>query len=195
MGENVEAIFVGAVCLFVGVGTVLTIARASRRNAAKMEAWLRELTPSQILAEAAVAAGGDGAELRARTVEKGAHKVWLHCTVESTAGRWTATAQVAHRTSPPGGSYRDGPAEVREEAPIRFGDDGEGISTIGQPDEAAGRRTGALAIPRPEGGTWLQLLTLPAVAEDSELVVRATVTELEGASGATFRAFIGVSER
>jgi hypothetical protein len=58
-----------------------------------------------------------------------------------------------------------------------------------------GARTGALAIPRPEGGTWLQLLTLPAVAEGSELVVRVDVSDLEGASRATFRAFIGVSER
>lgn len=195
MGANVEAIFVGAVCLFVGVGTVLTIARSSRRNAAKREAWLRELTPSQILAEAVVAASGESAELRARTVGPGAHKIWLHCTVESTTGRWTATAKVAHRISPPGGSYRDIPAEVREEAPVRFGDDGEGVSTIGQLDDAAGRRTGALAIPRPEGGTWLQLLTLPVVAEGSEVVVRVTVTDLEGATRATFRAFIGVSER
>lgn len=195
MGENVEAIFVAAVCLFFGIGTVLWIARAGRRNTAKMDAWLRELTPSQILAEAAVAATGEGAELRARTVGKGAHKIWLHCTVESATGRWTATAKVAHRTSPPGGSYRDVPTELAEEAPIRFGDDGEGVSTIGQLDEGAGRRTGALAIPRPEGGTWLQLLTLPAVAEGSELVVRVTVADLEGTSRATFRAFIGVSER
>lgn len=61
------------------------------------------------------------------------HKVWLECDVASATGRWTAIATLAHRLSPPGSGYRDAAPEgaLTAEAPIAFGDDGDGISTIG----------------------------------------------------------------
>jgi hypothetical protein len=102
------------------------------------------------------------------------------------------SARVVHRISPPGVVYREAAPEAAATAewPIAFGDHGDGLSTLGS---VSVLRTGALGIPRGDS-YWLQLMTLPPCPEGSDLFVRVGIGDLKNAPGATFRAFIGVSE-
>ena len=181
-----------AIAGFVGLPGALVayIVLSQRKLKAKMETRRVQLTPSQTLAEAMIPVDGT-VDLRARAT-RGAHKVWLECTVASRTGRWSATARVVHRISPPGVAYRDAAPEAAATAewPIAFGDDGDGLSTLGS---VSVLRTGALGIPRGDS-YWLQLMTLPPCPEGSDLFVRVGIGDIKNAPGATFRAFIGVSE-
>lgn len=181
-----------AIAGFVGLpgAIVAYIVLSGRKLKAKIETRMAQLTPSQTLAEAMIPADGT-VDLRARAT-RGALKVWLECNVASRTGRWSATARVVHRISPPGVAYREAAPEAAATAewPIAFGDHGDGLSTLGS---VSVLRTGALGIPRGDS-YWLQLMTLPPCPEGSDLFVRVGIGDLKNAPGATFRAFIGVSE-
>jgi hypothetical protein len=160
---------------------------SGRKLSGGLAAGVAELTPTRTLAEAVVRDGAS-VELRARAAQ-GAHKVWLECDVSSNS-RWSATATLIYRVSAGGSGYRDGsPGFETSEADVSFGDDGEGISTLGA---VSLPRTGALGIPR-GGNTWLQLVTLPACPEGSEIFVRVGIADLTSTQRAVFRVFVGVS--
>ena len=186
-----------AIAGFVGLPGALVayIVLSQRKLKAKMETRRVQLTPSQTLAEAMIPVDGT-VDLRARAT-RGAHKVWLEFNAAEYPGlrstkKWSATARVVHRISPPGVAYRDAAPEAAATAewPIAFGDDGDGLSTLGS---VSVLRTGALGIPRGDS-YWLQLMTLPPCPEGSDLFVCVGVGDIKNAPGATFRAFIGVSE-
>lgn len=172
------------------VGFVVGLLYSFKRTGQKMQTWVTELTPSQILVDGFVASGG-AVELRTRAVASGEHKVWLECNVPSGSGRWKATANVAHRISTTGAGYRDAvpEASATKEPTLTFGEDGDGVTASG-----GARRTGALTIPRGERSLWLQLLALPACPDGAEIFVSVAIADLD-LPDVKFRAFVGVSAR
>ncbi|CAN5919013.1 hypothetical protein BH11MYX4_BH11MYX4_60970 [soil metagenome] len=189
MSEELAIILGIAGFMLLPAAIVAFVFFSKRKVDTSLEERVKELTPSQTLAEAVVAPGA-AVDLRARSTQ-GAHKVWLDCDAHSPTGRWSATATLVCRVAPPGSGYRDGaPADgATTEGRLTFGEDGDGITTIGP---VSVPRTGGLAIPR-GGHTWLQLMALPACPEGSELFVRVALADLTPTEHATFRAFIGVS--
>ena len=178
-----------AIAGFVGLpgALVACIVLSQRKLEAKGERLIAQLTPSQTLAEAVIPADGT-VDLRARAT-RGAHKVWLEFNAAEYPGlrstkKWSATARVVHRISPPGVAYRDAAPEAAATAEwtIAFGHDGDELFT-----------SGAGGIPRGDS-YWLTLMTLPPCPEGSDLFVRVGIGDIKNAPGATFRAFIGVSE-
>ena len=190
MSETLAVVLGIAGFMLVPAAIVAYIVLSGKKLNVALDQRVRDLTPSRTLVEAVIAPGGT-VDLRGAAV-LGMHKVWLECDVASATGRWTATATLAHRLSPPGAGYRDAAPEggLTTEAPITFGEDGEGISTIGT---LSVQRTGGLGIPRPDGRYWLQLMALPSCPEGTELFVRVGLSDLTSTQRASFRAFIGVS--
>lgn len=188
VGGTEIAIILGVIVVVIAF--VAGLLYSIKRGGQKMQAFVVELTPSQILVDGVVAARG-AVELRTRAAPSGEHKVWLECNVPSGTGRWNAKATVSHRISTSGTGYRDASPEANAttEPPLAFGEDSDGYTASG-----GARRTGALTIPRSPGTAWVQLMALPSSPAGAEIFVSVAVADLDTA-GIAFRAFIGVSAR
>jgi len=175
---------------FVAIAVLAFFAVRPRKPDPYFEKLIADMRPSRTLAEA-VLSSGETVELRALSTQ-GLHKVWLECDVAGVAGRWSATARLAHHVSPGGSGYRQTAQEAAatEEAPLSIHDDGESVSLVGT---VLIPRTGAFHVPSPEGRLWLQLMTLPSCPEGSDMFVRVALADLTPTLRASFRAFIGTS--
>jgi hypothetical protein len=166
---------------------------SAERNAAMREDFVTTFRPTRTLAEGAVALSAP-VELRAQAVH-GALRVWLDCAVSRPAQSWSVSGTLSFRAVPQGAGYRADHASI--DVPFTVGEDSEGyVSAIPCPANTAGIRgpSGALSMESASGGVLLQLAELTSSAPGTELFVRVALGERTGAAGATFRAFISVSD-